>query len=252
MYALSDILITSVDAAATVYSEKNRILNMVNRPSYGLSFCIDGKIIYTHKGIDYISDREHAIILPKGASYRLFGSETGRFPLINFQCEGLSLDTPLLIPLANPDGYLANFETLERGMLFQNSHAKAMSILYDLFYRLSNEQTEQGILLPAIKYLQTHFAEPDISNPLLAQKCGISEVYFRQLFTKYFNTSPRQYIIDLRLRRAKQLLSNTLLSVEQVGEASGFTNPYHFSRSFKSATGLTPSAYRRQNKTYIV
>lgn len=252
MFTFDQVVVTSVDGVATVYSEKNRVLNMVDRPWWGLSFCIDGKITYTHKGVDYVSDQSCAVILPKGASYRLFGSETGRFPLINFQCKGLSLDAPLLIPLANPDGYLASFETLERGMLFPNAHTKAMSILYDLFYRLSGEQTEQGILFPALQFLQNHFADSDISNPLLAQKCGISEVYFRQLFTKQLGIGPKQYVLDLRLGSAKQLLSNTLLSIEAVGEACGFPNPYHFSRTFKNATGLTPSAYRRKNKIDMV
>ena len=64
--------------------------------------------------------------------------------------------------------------------------------------------------------------------------------------------APKQYILDLRLESAKQLLSNTLLSVAEVGEACGFPNPYHFSRTFKSATGLTPSVYRRNNKIEMV
>ena len=252
MFSLDQVVVTSIDAVATIYSEKSRVLNMVDRPWWGLSFCIDGSITYTHEGVDYVSDRNYAVILPKGASYRLFGSETGRFPLINFQCEGLALDKPLLIPLANPEGYLADFEVMERGMLFPNAHAKTMSILYDLFYRLSGEQMEQGILFPALRFLQTHFADPTITNGLLAKKCGISEVYFRQLFTKQLGIAPKQYILDLRLGSAKQLLSNTLLSVAEVGEACGFPNPYHFSRTFKTAAGMTPSAYRRQNKTYIV
>lgn len=252
MFPLSDTIITSVDAIATVYSEKNRILNMVQRPWWGLSFCIDGKITYTHRGIAYVSDRNHAIILPKGASYRLFGSEGGRFPLVNFQCQNLCLDAPLVIPLRNPEVYLKDYEMLENALLLQHATAKAMSILYDMFHRLSNEQTGNTILLPALQYLENHFADPELSNPLLAQKCGISEVYFRQQFGKRFGVSPKQYIIDLRLRKAKQLLSNTDLSVERVGEACGFPNPYHFSRTFKNATGLTPSAYKRQNRRFLV
>lgn len=252
MFPLSDTVITAMDAIGIVYSEKNRILNMIQRPWWGLSFCIDGKITYTHRGVDYISDREHAIILPKGASYRLFGSESGRFPLVNFQCQKLSLDAPLVIPLRNPEVYLKDYEMLENALLLQHAHAKAMSILYDIFHRLSNEQTGNAILLPALEYLENHFTDPDLSNPLLAQKCGISEVYFRQQFGKLFGVSPKQYVIDLRLRKAKQLLTNTDLAIEEIGILCGFPNPYHFSRTFKNATGMTPSAYRRQNKTFIV
>ncbi len=253
MPELSDIIITSVEAHATVYSEKNRTFTMVNRPSYGLSFCIDGKITYTHKGKTYISDRNHAVILPKGASYVLYGSEAGRFPLVNFQCEHLRLDAPLLIPLGNPDSYLADYEMFNNALVFLRSPAKAMSILYDIFHRLSQEQTGVNTpLQPAIAYLEAHFTDTDISNGKLAEKCGISEIYFRQLFGRRFGISPKQYIIDMRIRKAKQLLLSSAVSAAQIAEQCGFTNPYHFSRTFKSVTGLTPTAYRRQNRTYIL
>lgn len=250
---LADIVITSVDGVATVFSEKNRFLQMVNRGSFGLSFCMNGKITYTHKGKDYVSDPKHAIILPKGATYRLFGSEAGQFPLINFQCQNLQLDAPLVIPLGNPDGYLADYEVLKNAMIVQHGHAKVMSILYDMLHRLSYEQRENNFLLaPAVTYLENHFSDPQISIGDLAQRCGISEIYFRQQFGKLFHRSPKQYIIDLRIRKAKHLLINSDLAVNQVAEQCGFTNPYHFSRTFKDTTGLTPTAYKRQNKTEIV
>lgn len=253
MEDLSRIVITSVDAVATVYSEKHRTLEMVNRPNFGLSFCIGGKITYTHKGNTFVSEPGYAVILPKGASYRLDGTEAGWFPLINFQCEHFSPETFTVIPLRNPDSYLAGYETLKNNMLFQHAHTKVMSILYDLFYRLSHEQTERhSLLAPATDYLENHFAEPTITNSLLAQKCGISEVYFRQLFHRFFHTSPKQYILDLRIRKARQLLTGSDLSVLAIAEQCGFTNPYHFSRTFKTVTGLTPTAYKRQNKAVIV
>ena len=253
MLALADIVITSVDGVATVYSEKNRILQMVNRGSFGLSFCIDGKITYTHKGKDYVSDPQHAVILPKGATYRLYGNEAGQFPLMNFQSANLQLDAPLVIPLRNPEGYLKDYEALKNAMIVQRGHAKVMSILYDLLHRLSYEGRDNNSLLaPAVAYLESHFADPQISINALAQKCGISEVYFRQQFGKLFHSRPKQYIIDLRIRKAKQLLTGSEFSVAQIAEQCGFTNPYHFSRTFKDITGLTPTDYKRQNKTYIV
>lgn len=253
MVTLADVVITAINGVATVFSEKNRFLQMVNRGSFGLSFCIDGKITYTHKGKDYVSDPQHAIILPKGATYRLYGNEAGQFPLMNFQSSNLQLDAPLVIPLRNPEGYLADYEALKNAMIVQRGHAKVMSILYDMLHRLSYEQQEHhSILAPAITYLEGHFADPQISIGDLAQKCGISEIYFRQQFGKLFHRSPKQYIIDLRIRKAKQLLVGSDLSVAQVAEQCGFTNPYHFSRTFKDITGLTPTAYKRQNKTYIV
>lgn len=253
MSDLSCVTVTQLIDAMTVRSAKGRNFQMQCRRSYGLSFCYGGQITYSHWGKEFVSDRDHAVFLPKGAYYHLYGNEAGNFPLINFQCENLPIDTFLLIPLHNPESYLADFEQLKTSLLFPKGKAKAMSILYDILHRLSTEGTAaNAVLLPAIRYLETDFSDPALSNALLAAKCGISEIYFRQLFKQHFGISPKQYILELRLRKAKQLLSSSLLSVNQIAEQCGFTNPYHFSRAFRQATGLSPTEYRREHKLLIL
>jgi AraC-like DNA-binding protein len=138
-------------------------------------------------------------------------------------------------------------------LLIQNSRPKAMSLFYDILYRLSNEFSENdNVLFPATDYLENNFSDPLISNTLLADKCNISEIYFRRLFKKRFGISPKQYVLELRLRKAKQLLLQDNISVTKVSEQCGFTNPYHFSRAFHKITGLTPTEYRKENKLIII
>lgn len=250
---LSAVTLTQLIDAMTVQSPKGRTLQMHCRSSYALSFCYSGKITYTHQGKEFVSDQDHAVLLPKGASYRLYRNETGSFPLINFQCENLPMDTFLVIPLHNPESYLADFEQLKTRLLFPYGRAKALSIFYDILYRLSTEGTAaNAILLPAIHYLETDFSDPELSNAVLAAKCGISEIYFRQLFKAHFGTSPRQYILELRLSRAKQLLAGSTLTVSEIAERCGFTSPYHFSRAFHHAVQCTPSEYRKKNRLMIL
>ena len=83
---------------------------------------------------------------------------------------------------------------------------------------------------------------------LLAEKCGISEVYFRRLFTEQYKVTPKQYIIDLRINKAKQLLTDGIFKIGAISESCGFSNPYHFCRVFKEKTGLTPTEFMKQNK----
>lgn len=248
---LSHVTVTQLIDAMTVQSPKGRVVQMHCRRSYGLSFCYDGQITYSHWGKEFVSDRDHAVFLPQEASYQLYGNETGSFPLINFRCENMPTDTFLVIPLRNPESYLADFEQLKTTLLFPHGKAKAMSIFYDMLHRLSSEcSTANAVLLPAIRHLETGFSDPLLSNALLAEKCGISEVYFRQLFKTQFGISPRQYILELRIRKAKQLLSSGTLSVNQIAEHCGFTNPYHFSRAFRQATQRSPSEYRTENQIF--
>ena len=253
MQDLSQVVITQLIDAMSVSSPKGAVFEMPCRPSFALTFCREGRITYTHRGREYLSDRDHALILPKGAAYRLYRNEAGSFPLVNFQCQGLEEDVFLRIPLGNPESYLREFELMKNALLFPYGRAKAMSLLYEMLHRLSCESAGvRGLLQPALRYLSGSLEDPALSNSLLAEKCGISEVYFRQLFRERFGISPRQYILELRMQKARQLLTESRLPVQSVAEQCGFTNPYHFSRAFRQATNRTPTEYRNDNSGMLL
>ncbi|MBQ4258724.1 MAG: helix-turn-helix transcriptional regulator [Lachnospiraceae bacterium] len=72
----------------------------------------------------------------------------------------------------------------------------------------------------------------------------------RRLFLTHYNTTPKQYIFDARIRMAQQFLTQTQLSVSSIAEECGFSNSYNLCRTFKSKVGLNPSEYsgsRRYN-----
>ena len=71
MELLQNLTVTGNLEVVTVRQIKGTGAEIKNRPSYGLSFCYDGQITYTLDGVDYISDPDCAIILPKGATYSL-------------------------------------------------------------------------------------------------------------------------------------------------------------------------------------
>ena len=59
--------------------------------------------------------------------------------------------------------------------------------------------------------------------------------------------SPNQYIKTLRMNRAKDLLKTGLLSISEVAEQGGFADIYYFSKAFKRAVGMNPTAYKNQS-----
>lgn len=249
MNDIPNINVTSIEEITTIHSEKWRKVKMENRKCYGLSFCIDGKITYTHKGKRFVSDKNCAIILPKGASYDLYGDEEGFFPIINFQCMGLDTDTFITIPIMNRDGYLKDFEKLKKLSIFSSNNLKIKSIFYDILSRLFLENISgENILTPALSHIEKHYNDHTINNSELAKLCNISEVYFRRLFADKIGITPKQYILDIRIKRAKQLLETNSLSVTAVAEKCGFGSVYHFCRAFKNSTGLTPTQFSSQSK----
>ncbi len=78
----------------------------------------------------------------------------------------------------------------------------------------------------------------------LAYLAGMSDTYFRRLFSERFGKNPLKYINELRLQRAKELLSGDYYTVEEVSELCGFNNVSYFSIFFKREVGIPPSVYR--------
>lgn len=247
-----NIVITKIKEIFTVFSPKNRMGRIENRPSYGISFCKSGQITYTHNGKKIVSDTSCAVILPKNQSYTLHGDKTGIFPVVNFDCDTNLCDTVVCIPFDNNEAYLSDFEKMKKLSLFEGNNAEIMSILYHIFHRLSQKNSAYSIILPAVSYIKRNYQNSELSNKILAQECNISEVYFRKIFLKQFGITPKQFILDIRINTAKQYLSEGMLKINAISQKCGFSNQYHFCRIFKEKTGLTPTQYMKENKIYKI
>ena len=241
MSVFDEIVITEIKDVLMIPSPKGRYTEMKNRESYGLSFCKSGQITYTQNGTETVSDKYHAVILPKGGTYTLYGDETGVFPLINFSTLTPFTDKFISVPLENPETYIKEVERLSG-----SCNAKNFAILYKLFDRLADEGRQRDILSPVFKFMEKNLSRNDLSNGELAALLKISEVYFRRLFKEKVGITPHKYRLSLRIDKAKLLLSDPDLSASEVAEAVGFSSPYHFSKAFKAAVGTTPGKYRTE------
>jgi len=80
----------------------------------------------------------------------------------------------------------------------------------------------------------------------LAATLGISVQYLGRLFSDRLGCSPLQYVNRLRVDRAKALMRETRLSIQEISWACGFENPFYFSRLFHKLEGEPPSRYRER------
>jgi AraC-like DNA-binding protein len=69
--------------------------------------------------------------------------------------------------------------------------------------------------------------------------------WFRRMFKNYTGLSPRQYCIQLKIMRAKELLLSTNLTVKEISYELGFESIHYFSRMFKQKTGINPTKFRK-------
>lgn len=245
---LNNLVISNIDRVFSVNVTNGKHSTVSSRSTFGLSFCTEGKIVYTHKGKQHIEDKDHAVLLPMGENYVLLGEESGNFPVINFSCEGLPFDSVISFPIENSERFINDYERMLILISYEGNRMKLISILYDILYKMLIPPT-LNTLAPALKYIEKNYYDPRLDNATLAEQCRISEVYFRKLFTEQYKVSPKQFIIDIRISKAKQLLSEGDMKIVAVSEACGFSNPYHFCRTFKSHVGMTPTEYMMDNRT---
>lgn len=94
-------------------------------------------------------------------------------------------------------------------------------------------------LKKAIAYIRLNY-HLDININSVAGHTGISERYLRNLFSQHLNLSPLDYLNQIRINKAVELLRNTEMSIKEICFKCGFQSPQYFSRIFKQQMGISP------------
>lgn len=95
----------------------------------------------------------------------------------------------------------------------------------------------------AMNLMREHVSNPQTLETY-AKKAGYSTTQFSHLFRQHTGTSPINYLNELRIQRAAELLKNTDHSIKHIAHQLGFEDPLYFSRSFRKCVGVSPRAYR--------
>jgi AraC-like DNA-binding protein len=102
----------------------------------------------------------------------------------------------------------------------------------------------------AINYFNEHYADTEsISLDALSRELFASKTTLIYNFKKYTNCSPMEFLLSVRLTKAKEQLANTQKSVESVALDCGFSSANYFGLIFKKKEGISPSAYRKKQRT---
>jgi len=118
--------------------------------------------------------------------------------------------------------------TISREFEIQNSHIEPNRLMQ---------------LAKAIAYIENNFQQ-DISISMIAQMASLSERHFIRTFKACYNTTPINYINQLRIKHAKELLQKPDIKVKEVAFKCGFTDQNYFSRKFKELVGASPRLYK--------
>lgn len=107
---------------------------------------------------------------------------------------------------------------------------------------------ETNVITKAKRYLADHYDDAELTLAKVAEHVGLSEKYFTNRFTKETGETFSNYLTQLRIQKARELLRTTTFKSYEIGEMVGYRNAEHFTRMFKKETGCTPAQYRKQGE----
>ncbi|HOJ10785.1 MAG TPA: helix-turn-helix domain-containing protein [Clostridiales bacterium] len=115
---------------------------------------------------------------------------------------------------------------------------------------IKDKEGSSFVLGKVLDYMNRMYAE-DITLQNLADVGAVSSAHLNKLFRSTFNISPMQYINNMRLDKAKELMMYSDFNISQISELVGFESIHYFSRYFKKKEGISPSEFRNGVKDNI-
>ena len=97
------------------------------------------------------------------------------------------------------------------------------------------------------RYLAIHYNDPSLSIQSVAERFGFSPSYLTRLFKEQIGITPIQFVDDVRMKKAIELLNHRTLTINQIAEAVGYSNQFYFARRFKRYFGMPPTLYKQKN-----
>lgn len=108
-------------------------------------------------------------------------------------------------------------------------------------------QREEERLKQMLRFIEEHYAS-ELTAAQIAQSARISESECLRCFRRTIGTPPSQYLKQLRVQKAAQLLAATGQGIAEVGALCGFQDASYFTKTFREMKGCTPSEFRRMNR----
>jgi two-component system response regulator YesN len=152
------------------------------------------------------------------------------------ELRGIVLDSSFL---------LASAERVEESLELSLKRLNATLIEWNQKYTEQSTPQKKSGFEEIEAFIQARYAE-DITLQSIAERYHMSESYFSRLFKKQVGTSFLEYITLIRIRHAKELLTNPRLKIYEVSVQVGYQDSRYFSQIFRKYTGETPTEFRKR------
>lgn len=246
-----------ISLAGVTYPDPNYHLNRQNRSVSVIEYITDGKgyVLIDDKYKEVKADMIY--FLKKGDHHEYLADKKEPFTKIFLNISGtFAKEIASLYGLSKKHIFenkklRSTFERIPQ-ILHSSKSKEEMQIelqviLIEILTKLSYQQSKEKISKEATKLKEHIDTNMDriIPNSELAKVIFRSVDYCQKLFIKEYGITPYTYQINRKIMIAKNLLTNTDISVGELGASLGYNDPHYFSNIFKTKTGLSPLKYRK-------
>ena len=230
---------------------KDGKFSVKERPYAALSIRISGISTFTINGIRFCAEKGDVVFIPENQTYEVeyFDSEfiVAHLPNCNYnQAERI---TP-----HNKEAVYSVFLRMLEHWKQNRSSNKVKAYIYEIFNKLEEDQNDFFESCPeefqkCLNYLNENFCDSSLKIESICDLYYISRSSLQRYFLRYLNLSPKQYLLQLRLNKAMDLLASENKTVAKISESCGFSDEKYFSRIFKQQYGISPREAR--HRTHI-
>ncbi len=257
----SEFVISEPMAKKQIWSNRGNLYTAIGKPkiSHTLLWFKNSSAIITDKSGEVLDVAQNQLVyMAKGTEYKVEFKDTNHNKedtiVIHFQ-----MTTPHgedIMPVKKPIICIKNL-SVDFGILidkmaeeFENNIVclpELKSSIYKLLAEICQKQKHKSTrnkftcIREGIKLLEQN---SDMKIADISKLCGVSECYFRRLFKEYSGESPMDFRQHYRIEKAKQLLlSDESFNIGEIAEELNFTDIYHFSKTFKQYSGVSPKQF---------
>ena len=262
---------TTDDTAANLYISNCGIhitkpcekFGPASRPHYMLVYVLEGTGLFASKGVKYsLKKYDGFLITPNElACFESDKKDPWTYLSVSFngnnmaellESFGLSSETPFFKSSKSDEIHHIITEMAENKTFAFDAELKRSSLFYSFLSIIaenySNETNRSlNYVNKAIKYMYGNYSNPIKITDVSDYVC-INRSYLYTLFMNEMGTSPHQFLSDIRLNKACELLLNTNFPVESIALSCGYMDSLVFTKAFKQVKKLSPSAYRKNNR----
>lgn len=242
---------------------KDFVLEHATRQNFLLLLVLKGTLYYRTGKREFIVARNQAIAINRQTHHHIHPHSTQPPHILRIAMTGNALEAlfkqtfkqspaPLQLQQARESIQLGEMileacrqpNLDQQDYLIQLTRAFLLSLKRNSRGTQKKQQASEQTFIRIRSIFEQRFSEP-ITLENIAHQSGLSYEYITRLFQRYESKSPGQYLMDLKINKALELLQSDELTIQEIAEQIGYSDPFTFSKAFKRYIGTAPTHYRK-------